>query len=738
MDYLTKCENMLNAWVKYAQQDLYIPLERSDLICYGAGYDGWGMQTHQKGFAGFAVTAVSEFATKIPKDVLLDQSIRMLRYMLETHIEGSFQCVDGIKWGHTWISALGTERAMHAIDGLRPYLYEADKTLLKKVLISEADWILNAYQIVAGKVAENGKNKPESNLWNGAFLHRVKRMYPDCPNAEAYGKKGNQFLVNSISVDRDTDSGVRYDGDLVKDLYIGSNFFDSFALDHHGYLNVGYMVITLSNIAMCYFGCKTDGFNLPQALFHHARELWKVVKTCMFKDGRLIRIGGDTRIRYCYCQDYVIPMLLFVRDYWGDKDADGMLAGIVDMYETEMEHNGDGSFLSDRCAGFRSLSPIYYTRLESDRAAVLSMLRCWDGMSKGAANANDPVVCTEAYDTWKEEFHQAVAVRGKNRFASLCMRGATGPLALCLPMDHSDLAEWDYNLIGQIRGAAGFTRPADRICSIAEFEGGFAGSGSLSFVSDHFMAENQKSEITATLQFAVAALPDDATMVVMQRAVSPERIYVLAAMGLKLNVPNDVYNAGERTYFYDNEYHVVQGLVDGEQIHRINQKYINVDDLLSVYGGYGSEYTLYKPSGRNVGILVGEVQDKVHESATNSFHCDHILKNLQKKPRWYDKGAVIFDEGAVVRVGLSACETKVVAEKQLMTEKEITVEGTGLLRSIAVSGADGETYLVAVNFGKETSPLHINGGKFTDVTNHGECPKKLDAGQVVVCKKSRN
>ena len=91
-------------------------------MCYGSGYNGWGMQTHQKGFAPCAVAATSDMETDIPKELLLDYSLKLFRYMLETHVEGSFYSVEGDKWGHTWISILGIERCMHAVNQLMPHL----------------------------------------------------------------------------------------------------------------------------------------------------------------------------------------------------------------------------------------------------------------------------------------------------------------------------------------------------------------------------------------------------------------------------------------------------------------------------------------------------------------------------------------------------------------------------------------------------------------------------------------
>lgn len=82
----------------------------------------------------------------------------------------------------------------------------------------------------------------------------------------------------------------------------------------------------------------------------HAYELWQLIRTLTFDDGRLIRIGGDSRARYCYCQDYALPMWMFVSDAFGE-DCSGLMRGWMEILHKEIKCNGDGSFLSER-AGY--------------------------------------------------------------------------------------------------------------------------------------------------------------------------------------------------------------------------------------------------------------------------------------------------------------------------------------------------------------------------------------------------
>ena len=147
-----------------------------------------------------------------------------------------------------------------------------------------------------------------------------------------------------------------YDGKKVKDAFVGANFFNSFACNHHRYMNVGYMVICLSNIAMLHFSLKARRAKAPEALYHNVYDLWKLIRSCTFEDGRLWRIGGDTRVRYSYCQDYALPMWALMQDKY-DEDCTGFEKGWLEILKTETVYNGDGSFLSSRIDYLKDLFP---------------------------------------------------------------------------------------------------------------------------------------------------------------------------------------------------------------------------------------------------------------------------------------------------------------------------------------------------------------------------------------------
>ena len=547
---------LLADWVKHSQRHLYTCRDDPALLCYGAGEHGhWGTHTHQKAMAAFAVAAAEPSidwdARGMNRGEVYAQALAMLRYTLRTHVSGDTPCTDGGHWGHNWIYALGMERMMHGVGAMEERLTEADRAALRRVLLSECDWLLDDYEVKAGLWSDN---RPESNIWNGAILYRTALLFPDHERAAAYRKKDDCFFINGISVPSDENSPVTYNRRAVSTLFKGANFFESFALNHHNYLNIGYMVICLSNIAMLHFAFRQANEAPPAALYHHADQLWQLVRTLTFEDGRLLRIGGDTRVRYCYCQDYALPVWQFIEDWLGE-DCAPLMEGWLSLITQETMAGGDGSFLSARCGSLEALSPVYYTRLESDRAASISMALYWNRV---LAPKTEACKVAAVHSSWYDHDMGAAYVAGSRRLASFVWRASENPQGLCLPPTDSSLAEWRYNLSGRVEGIGLLNTERVESHRTRMFDGGFLTYGCTRMESDQFLAEGQQMEILGCKQVAFAALPDDRTVLCLQYATAAGRYCLRSVSGIHWNVPNDLFN-GQRQYISPAGQTILQG-----------------------------------------------------------------------------------------------------------------------------------------------------------------------------------
>lgn len=260
-----KTLRLLHRWAEFSEG-----YWNEDIGFYGSGFNWWGVQTNQKYIGALAVLAAHS-ESSVHREWARERALAALRFSLGSHVTGDGRCTDGTSWGHTWICALGIERMMFGVHRLSEFLTAEDNAALRRVVTNEADYLLREYSrhgiedITGGQWNESGRNVPESNIWNGALLWRAAVLYPDHPHAEGWTERAHQFLMNGVSVPADADDESMVAGRPVREWFAGANFFPHYALDHHGYLNVGYMVICVSNAAILHFDLKKQNLSRPES-----------------------------------------------------------------------------------------------------------------------------------------------------------------------------------------------------------------------------------------------------------------------------------------------------------------------------------------------------------------------------------------------------------------------------------------------------------------------------------------
>ncbi|MBZ2195588.1 hypothetical protein [Occultella gossypii] len=541
---------------------------------FGSGYNHWGSQTNLKYASAAAVVAVHH-EDPATRELALRRAEASYRFAWDSHLSGTGACTDGTQWGHTWISALGIERAWFGVDLLRGRTGTSLDAGARSVLVSESEWLSTDYRrgaepgVKAGLWNAAGRNDPESNLWNGALLWRTATRWPDEENAPRFREVALRFLANGVSLAADATDETMYDGQPLRDRHLGANFFDSMALDHHGYLNAGYMAICTSQAALLHFDQVRAGLPVPELLHLHQDVLWERLSSCVTPDGRLIRIGGDSRVRYAYCQEYVPVGALYAEHHLGDAGAADLVTAYLGMVDAERSESG--AFYDRRLDHLARERPYYYVRLESDRANALAVIAAnLDGARTMAADppaqdavaeqSPDPLVPADAperSDAWHDDEHGVLASRGARRFASHSWRAFTTTQGLCLPVEQGDLAEYHLNLAPQLsfegaQAALGeYTsgKPSRRVLDYwqGSFAGGFATVGQVAEGVELSIGEGWSGGPGAESIIAMVALPDDATVLGLQIVTTPDwYVGLLGGHGLNLGIPNDAYNAHQR------------------------------------------------------------------------------------------------------------------------------------------------------------------------------------------------
>ena len=562
------------------------------LTHYNTGESGhWAVQSNQQVAGALACLAelppedLAEAGCGQSPDELRALALSMMRYSMRTHKTGDLLCTDGQQWGRHWISVLGLERATPGLTLLRRRCFTPeDEERFRTLVAAECDYRMNDYEVQAALDASTGRNKPESNIWNGAFLlHAEAAGFAEAAPAATspsslvtLHSRGTQFLLNGLSFPEDAESDELVLGRPVREWHVGPNFFSDGSLDHHGYLNVGYINVCLSNLALAWFWYRERGLPIPDGLLHNARRVWEVAKRFTFPDGRLLRLGGDSRARYTYCQAFALQGWHLAWALWGDEDAAQFARGYLGIIAQEQAENPDGTFYGRRLASMRAESPWWETRIECDPFTVLSTSAWWAHMlGTNERRKMDNGQCEEQSaphssfaispsplplaEPWLGKWHGAALSRTPAAVRSVVAKAFagptrpngrnvhdTGPAALCVPANRSDMAEWSGNLFAFV----GLRGPKHRgEASVEETDGGFRWRWEGVVIEDAPLGEGESPYAVLRRICTAEALADGRTMRLSDRIECIKETTLPAGFrALHLQIPNDIYNGHRRSY----------------------------------------------------------------------------------------------------------------------------------------------------------------------------------------------
>lgn len=654
------------------------------LTYYGTGEAGhWAVQCNQQMLGALAVQAELTGNTDLRQTAL-----ELFRYSMRTHLTGDMVCTDGKQWGKHWISVLGMERATPGLNALEPYFTDDDRERYRKFRIFEADYRLHEYPVQACMDASKGPNVPESNIWNAAFLMRAALDHPELPQAEDYLEKACTLMLNGLSAPQDAQNTTVYRGKTVAERHVGPNFTENFSLDHHGYMNVGYSFICLSNLALLYFNFKERGQTPPPELFHNIKPLWETVKHLTFPDGRLLRIGGDSRTRYNYCQCFAVNAWLLAAELFKDPDAVRFEAGYLDLIEQEQAQNEDGSFYGKRLTELKNYSYYYYRRLEADPMLALSTGAWW--RKKFDIISDVPEQKTpDAH--WGDDFHKADLIRTGNTVRSAVQRANHGQEILCVPLDRSDMAEWAGNLTGYI-GCHYIKENGD--AARKTFDGGFLYTRASDIFEQAPMGEGEEIYQVAKRQYAAAALPDGKTMLIYERAVmTKETTFTFGFRALNCQIPNDVYNGHKRLWTTeDGKFFQTVNLPGVNDLLETGSAKLNCDNALSFFSlQEQSPFRIKRSAKQNVMLSCGMW----------SMYADVVCMDSVLDPVRLMPGDVIYESACAVSADTTADD--------MLRHPCGTMTSDGPLRRLTFTGFDGRTYTMTVHTQDGTAEICCNG-----------------------------
>ena len=646
---------------------------------YGTGEAGhWAVQSNFNVAGGLAVLAETSLDIPFDKEEILETALGCFRYNLDTHVTGKGnKCSCGSQWGGAWITVLGLERMTAGELVLEKYLTPEEKESFRKLRAFEADWLTDNFEVVAGMEASSKRNKPESAMWNGSFLFRTAMDYPDLPRKNEYLEKSTALLLNAISHVLDAASEERFKGRPLREWNVGFNFTPNYSLDHHGYMNVGYSVVTLSHAAYLYFYCKARKWEFPSEARHNVEALWRVVKNFIAPDGRMIRIGGDSRARYCYCQMYLLPVLLMMEELYNDKESVRFEKGMLELLAEEQQNNPDGSFFGTRLADMSYQSRYYYTRLESDPFAALST---GADFRRRYGSAELPADFKAAPAVWHDDYHGADMVRSETTLRSMVRKGGEGPVALAMTLEDSSMAEWSGNGFSQFTG---HKMGVENLFNYRKsFPGGFVNSGIAQAVENQPWGEGERPYPVYDVRSACAALPDGRSMIILEKSCCIKEHALASFVSMGWRVPNDVHNKCVRTFTWENG-SVTLEKSSGKGVIDTGCRRLSVEGKLGFVLGYGADSFKIHAPVESLSVIKGF-------PAMTSLYVNEICGHVDKNEKHRNfPGDVLADTGYAVIAGATLEESR---KYQLEL-----FESTPELRAVKFTTPEG-VWLFGANF----------------------------------------
>lgn len=474
----------------------------------------------------------------ISQSILLDRAKCCLNYMTRSHVTGDILCGNGRQWGNAWQSAWWTTKMALGAQLIWNALSQEQKTAVERVVVFEASRHLD--RTVPSGVADD--TKAEENAWDTEILSTAIALFPQHKQCPCWREKLIEFSLNTLSVPQDQHIEALVAGKPLKDQVYTVNLHSDFTLENHGAYHFCYVASPLVSITWSYYALLTTGQPVPEALFHHVKDLWDRAKTT-FLDDRFAYVGGKDWARYTYGLYFIVPALVMLQSKFDDTDARTIELSRLNTLASEQFDNQDGSFFGQRvthnqlfgqsakyetdCYADLGLAYLLHRRLETSKKATPPQ--------EFAQRISGRTIGQESGTCW---------VRTPELFASFSWRTLTDPypVALFIPNGMDSAAEWTANnLLGRVSvwGVNG----AVSIRSMQSTGEGFTVKGLLSYRA-------QRGEAFVH-ELSYQVKPEQKLAIVESRFVARSQILVLAQEGLRLAIANDRFNHYQRQFHWD-------------------------------------------------------------------------------------------------------------------------------------------------------------------------------------------
>ncbi|KNY28892.1 discoidin domain-containing protein [Pseudobacteroides cellulosolvens] len=535
---------------------------------FGSGDSGEdGIRTHNNYLLVYAFL-FSENSGKLDRELLKSRIIAGIKYSVNTHKVGSYNCASNGKWGLVWESSLWTSALAYAGYLMGDELDSETREKLKNVVAAEADYNLN--RTIPTQVKSD--TKAEENGWDTNVLAIAANMYKEDSRAAQWDEKSKAFAMNTLSMSKDLTDQTIVDGKMVKEWVIGPNLYDDYSLENHGIFHPVYQmnpILELGDSALYY---KMTGNEVPKAFEHNILDMYNtVLKKIVLATGEWAYPNG--------C-DWSVDLLdhinsvAFMSTYFKDVDSKMLEHRLIQFIRARQLDNQDGRFIGPNSdIGARRES------VQAERLVYTYMFHKYFGPGPSENTTwEDFVSRNSGSSTYTDG--DIILNKNQNRFASFSWNSKN--MGLVIPDSNNYLDNGFVNFPYQKSLTGSFTvknKPTNQfhIKHKNRVE-------STNFTTTGLLSEND-STIDHYISFA--ALPGNAA-VYMDVAKSKADITVTKEEGIPLAFQTDNISGNTRVVTSNDN----SAVLDGTSLTNISGNWVNVDNSLSVVvdGSNGMKY----------------------------------------------------------------------------------------------------------------------------------------------------
>ncbi|SHG44372.1 hypothetical protein SAMN05443549_10485 [Flavobacterium fluvii] len=270
------------------------------------------------------------------KEMLQNEIIPMIRYLVRTHRVGDLKTDDGKAWGDAWQSALWVSLMGNAAWYVWDELPSDIQQGARNVVAHEAD------RIAAGNPPHKLKldSKSEENSWNSQVISAALFLMPNDSRYAKWEKALQKWAMSSYLRPADSSSTAIVDQIPVSKQFNGANIYDDFTLENHDIVHPDYMGAWIQNAENDVYYL-LSGRKPLQAFLYNLPQIYKNQMRLFLPDGG-----------YCYPsgQDWAIfrnadwmPSHATAVARFNDPEAVYFLRAGLETAEKMQQRNQDGA-----------------------------------------------------------------------------------------------------------------------------------------------------------------------------------------------------------------------------------------------------------------------------------------------------------------------------------------------------------------------------------------------------------